>query len=77
MPPVLLELTKFLDLTITTPPQIPVTILDLERTEGYFEGLLPMADPCPHCGGFNMKVGDWVCWGLCFSCYTLLSNFED
>lgn len=51
-----------------TPPQLPVTILDFERRKGLFNMMLPMADPCPACGAFNMLVGDWVCWGACNIC---------
>lgn len=50
------------------PPQIPVTILDIERTQRCFDMHLPMADPCPTCGGVNMQVGDWVCYGQCSKC---------
>lgn len=53
-----------------SPPQLPVTILDMERSPvGHtFDMELPMADPCPSCGGFNMRVGDWVCHGSCWPC---------
>jgi hypothetical protein len=50
------------------PPQLPVTIIDMERTSGIYDMHLHMADPCPNCGAFNMHVGDWVCWGACYPC---------
>jgi hypothetical protein len=62
--------------TTEQPPQIPVTILDMERASGCFDMNLQMADPCPNCGGFNMKVGDWVCWGTCYRCYVDAENEE-
>lgn len=36
------------------PPQTPVTVIDLERSPVCFDMDLPMADPCPSCGGFCM-----------------------
>lgn len=51
------------------PPQRPVTILDMERS-GCTPGMDdPMADPCPRCGGFRLRVGDWVCWRTCYPCF--------
>lgn len=50
------------------PLQTPVTVLDLERTGLVLDMNLPMADPCPTCGAFNMCVGDWVCLGHCGPC---------
>lgn len=50
------------------PPQLPVTIIDLERSNGCFNMHLHMADACPSCGAFNMHVGDYVCWGMCYPC---------
>lgn len=29
---------------------------------------LTLADPCPICGGFNMAVGDYACYGACYRC---------
>ena len=58
------------------PPQLPVTILDLERATECYDMMLPMADPCPNCGAFRMQVGDWVCWGHCFRCFINLSSKE-
>lgn len=29
---------------------------------------MPLADPCPKCGGHNMVLGDWVCWRSCRGC---------
>lgn len=53
----------------TAPPQLPVTIIDLDRATDCYDMNIPMADPCPACGGFRMLVGDWVCWGFCYGCY--------
>jgi len=50
------------------PPQIPVSIIDMERGKGTFDMSLPMQDPCPACGAFRMRVGDYACWGTCFIC---------
>jgi len=52
------------------PPQLPVTIIDIERSRRCFDMHLPMADPCPRCGGHNMQVGDYVCYGVCSHCET-------
>lgn len=49
-------------------PQTPVTILDMERSDIAFDMYLPMADPCPRCGGHNMVVGDYACYGVCSGC---------
>ncbi len=54
------------------PPQLPATILDLERTDDskyVYDMHQPMADPCPACGGFRMALGDWICWGTCYRCF--------
>lgn len=55
----------------TTPPQLPVSIRDMEvdPSSHAFDMHLPMQDPCPHCGGFRMVVGDYACWGMCYACY--------
>ncbi len=58
------------------PPQMPVSALDVDRTNGCFEMMLPMADPCGKCGAFRMLVGDYVCWGFCTACYNLLTDEE-
>jgi hypothetical protein len=29
---------------------------------------LHCSDACPMCGGHNMRVGDYVCWGYCYGC---------
>lgn len=52
----------------------PPTILDMERTpyEVQVERLDMMdlmGDPCPTCGGWSLRVGDWVCWGSCYRCF--------
>lgn len=51
------------------PPQLPVSIIDVDRNVECFAMHLPMQDPCPRCGGFRMQVGDYVCWGFCYACY--------
>ena len=56
------------------PPQLPVTILDIERAEGQFDMSLPMADPCPTCGVTRMSVGDYVCFGECWTCIVVAHN---
>lgn len=56
------------------PPQEPPTILDCERSEGCFDMALPLADPCPSCGAFRMRVGDWACYGFCGVCYDNLDE---
>lgn len=50
------------------PPQYPVSIIDVERCPP-MKMDLPMQDPCPVCGAFRMRVGDWVCFGFCAICY--------
>ncbi len=57
------------------PPQLPVSILDMKRSGACFNMDLHMQDPCPKCGGFRMSVGDWVCWGFCYVCYS--NTIED
>jgi hypothetical protein len=52
------------------PPQVPVSIIDIEhRMAGVYDMDLHMSDPCPKCGAFSMLVGDYVCWGTCLHCY--------
>jgi hypothetical protein len=55
------------------PEQTPLTVRDLEMAKGCYDMRLPLADPCRLCGGFNLRVGDWVCWGACSNC----ANPED
>jgi hypothetical protein len=50
------------------PPQRPVTVLDALRTHCTPEMNEHMADPCPRCGGFHWKFGDFACWGVCYQC---------
>lgn len=50
------------------PPQYPVSILDLHRIEHAVDMYLPLQDPCPRCGAFNMQVGDYVCYEMCSIC---------
>lgn len=50
------------------PQQLPVTMLDLDRTAAVLDMDLPMADACPTCGAFRMCVGDYVCMGQCWPC---------
>lgn len=55
------------------PPQLPATILDMERAEGSFDMMLTMADACPGCGSVGaMRVGDRACWGQCYACFSSL-----
>ncbi len=64
----ILDIIDFAPNTPDEPEQTPVTIIDLERTGRMFDMFLPMADPCPSCGAFNLRVGDYVCWGMCYHC---------
>ena len=50
------------------PDLIPVSMIDVDRSPP-MSMELPMSDACPSCGGHNMKVGDYVCWGFCYRCY--------
>ena len=34
----------------------------------------PMQDACPNCGGWCMKLGDYVCWGICYRCFDAVSG---
>lgn len=56
-------------ITLQTPP----TALDLDRTaRDFFPANIDMfdmmADACPGCSGHCMRVGDWVCYGVCGHC---------
>lgn len=72
-----LVLTAYTPNTID-PPQVPVTILDLERIEndGCVDMLLPMVDPCPNYGAYRMLVGNWICCDMCEVCYDNLTKSE-
>lgn len=59
------------------PEVVPCTIRDLNALEAANHGKhvdvdlwLPMADPCPHCGGFHWTSGDCVFLGCCVQCAT-------
>ena len=52
-----------------SPTVLPVSIREIDMTLGCFDMRIPLADPCPQCGAFNMQVGDYVCWGHCGACY--------
>lgn len=60
--------SKELQLEPEEPPQYPPTILDLERSNYTFDMFLQLADPCPACGAFNLRVGDYVSFGMCGVC---------
>jgi hypothetical protein len=47
----------------------PLSVRDVDRSPVPLNMIEPVADACPKCGGHNMKVGDWVCWGVCYRCY--------
>jgi hypothetical protein len=48
--------------------QGPVSISDVEKSPEAFDMHLALTDPCPECGR-SMRVGDWVCWGMCYGCF--------
>lgn len=50
------------------PEVTPVSIIDVERMRSMRMDLY-MSDPCPRCKGFCMRVGDYVCWGICYHCF--------
>ena len=50
------------------PEETPVSMLDVDRMPP-MDMDLPMSDGCPRCGGHNMRVGDYVCWGVCMLCF--------
>lgn len=50
------------------PPQLPVSMLDVDRAKGPLAMELPMQDACPACGAFRMQVGDYICWRRCRVC---------
>lgn len=51
------------------PPQQPISILDIERSNEEFNMLQPLQDGCPRCGAFNMNAGDYICFGYCYVCF--------
>ena len=51
------------------PEILPVSIIDIKRTDQTFDMNHHMSDPCPRCGAFRMQVGDWGCFGVCFICF--------
>jgi hypothetical protein len=59
---------KHIELPEAEPPQLPVTILDIDRAKYCYSMDHFMADMCPNCGGNNMQLGDYVCWGMCYVC---------
>ena len=61
------EVTE-LDPLIAHPEVFPPSIRDCEMASGCFDMFIPLADPCPGCGAFRMRVGDWVCSGFCDIC---------
>ena len=54
----------------------PVTIRTIEHSPP-MDMHLPMADPCPECGAFNMFVGDYVCYESCSACYLVKMKEEE
>lgn len=50
------------------PESLPPTMLDVDRDKP-MDMNLPLADPCPSCGAFNMQVGHYVTGGICSPCY--------
>lgn len=59
------------------PDQLPVSILEVDRSAVSFNMDLPMADACPLCGAFRLTVGAYVCWGGCMVCYESTMNEYD
>ena len=49
------------------PDVTPVSFRDIDMLPP-MDLTLPCSDPCPNCGAFNMKVGDYVCMGVCSAC---------
>lgn len=52
----------------------PVTTLDLDRNAhlgppANIDMFDMVADNCPRCEGNCMRVGDYVCFGVCYSCF--------
>lgn len=52
------------------PPQVPVSVIDLERAgiDRYVHVNTPMSDPCASCGAFRMVAGEWYIFGQCERC---------
>jgi len=59
-----------------TPDVLPVSIRDIEINPP-MDMDLNVSDPCPRCGAFRMKLGDYVCWGFCSVCYEDAESKED
>jgi hypothetical protein len=63
-----MELSDIPRWKIVEPPQLPVRIIDLERVDGCMDMDHHMGDPCPECGAYNWRLGDWACYGMCWPC---------
>lgn len=55
------------------PSDLPPSIRDIEKLP-CMDMSLHCADPCPNCGAFNMRVGDYVCYGMCEPCEVRIWN---
>ena len=49
-----------------TPKEVPVSIEEIDNSPP-MDMDLPVKEPCGSCQG-PMKVGDYVCWGICYQC---------
>jgi hypothetical protein len=47
---------------------VAVSIKEIDDNKAQYDMDRPCSDPCHQCGG-PMKVGDYVCWGHCYSCF--------
>ena len=69
----MLDLTQLIsdkDIELPSPfvPELtPVSMRDVDMMPP-MDMCIHMSDPCPGCGAFNMRVGDYVCWGACSKC---------
>jgi len=52
------------------PPTVhDLEIVSYEQQIAQLDMETPLADNCLQCGGGNLRVGDYVCWGVCYGCY--------
>jgi len=65
-----------LDYGRVIPDVLPVSMRDVYMSDP-LEMNLFMSDPCPNCGAFRMMVGDYVCWGICYICFSKMVGDED
>lgn len=47
-----------------------VSIIDIDRLPP-MDMDVGVTDNCEECGGNNMRVGDYVCWGHCYPCFQM------